>query len=193
MTDAAVPTRVLFVCLGNICRSPLAEGLFLHVAQQRGLAHRVQADSCGTGHWHVGQRPDARALEVAHRHGVHLPSIGRQLDPERDFASFDWVVPMDRSNLRDLLRLGARPERTRLMMSFHPNHAGDIHPTLSAPMGTHAAPRPAHDGSGLDVHDPYTEDVRAFEAVFALLRPAVEELLRRVTGGFPADHGRSRG
>src|SRR5262245_42334662 len=91
--------RVLFVCLGNICRSPLAEGVFLHLAQAAGVADRFEVDSAGTGDWHAGERPDSRATAVARKHGVELPSIARQVT-RADFDRFDHIVAMDRENLR---------------------------------------------------------------------------------------------
>ena len=111
-------TGLLFVCLGNICRSPLAEGLFIHLARERGVLDRFDIDSCGTGNWHVGSQADARSIEVAVRHGVHLPSVSRQVEPESDFDRFDLLLAMDRSNANDLLALGARPEQVRLLRSF---------------------------------------------------------------------------
>ncbi|MEO1008164.1 MAG: low molecular weight protein-tyrosine-phosphatase [Planctomycetota bacterium] len=151
------PTNsVLFVCLGNICRSPLAEGIFLHLARERAID--VVADSAGTGHWHVGDRPDRRALATADRHGVELPGIGRQIDPSSDFGRFAWIVPMDASNHRDLLRLGSPPERTRRMRAFDPEHAGEVD----------RAP---------DVPDPYYGEDDGFERVYEMLTAACNGLL----------------
>lgn len=152
--------RVLFVCLGNICRSPLAEGVFLHLARARGL--RAEADSCGTGDWHVGARPDHRSIEVAARRGVQLPSRARLIDPARDFREFDLIVPMDRSNLADVLRLGAPAARTRLMLSFHPAHARTTADRVPG------------------VPDPYTEDLAAFERVLELVWASCEGLVEEL-------------
>lgn len=157
-------TGVLFVCLGNICRSPLAQGVFLHRARARGAHHRFVVDSCGTGHWHVGKRPDPRSIEVAARRGVELPGRARQLDPERDFDAFDLIIPMDGENLRDLLDAGAPRDRTRLLRSFDPALAG----------------RPT---SELDVPDPYYGAGDGFERVYAMVDAAcaglLDDLLRR--------------
>ena len=91
--------RVLFVCLGNICRSPTAEGVFRAHLEQAGLASRVEVDSCGIGPWHVGKAPDARAREAALRRGIDLSALrARQLAAE-DFARFDYVLAMDHDNL----------------------------------------------------------------------------------------------
>lgn len=147
---------VLFVCLGNICRSPLAEGIFLHKARERGVLERFDVDSCGTGSWHVGEPPDPRAVAVALRRGVELVSIGRQVDPRRDFARFDHVIAMDRSNLRQLLRLGAPEERVRLMRWFDPEN---------------------REGADLDVPDPYEGGPEGFELVFGMLSRSCEGML----------------
>ena len=151
-------TGVLFVCLGNICRSPLAEGIFLDRAAQRGVLGRFDVDSCGTGAWHAGERADPRVLEVARRHRIELPSIARVLDPPLDFARFDWLIAMDRSNARHLLRAGAAGAQVRLMRSFDPAVAS----------GGGAAP---------DVPDPYGGSEDGFESVFRMLDAACAGLL----------------
>ncbi|MCC7388231.1 MAG: low molecular weight phosphotyrosine protein phosphatase [Phycisphaerales bacterium] len=151
-------TGLLFVCLGNICRSPLAEGVFLHLAEQRAVRDRFLVDSCGTGRWHAGERPDPRALAVARRHGVELPSIARQVDPGADFARFDMLLAMDWSNRRNLIRLGAPDSRVRLVRSFDP--------TLDT----------ANEES-LDVPDPYYGGDEGFESVFQMLTRACNGLL----------------
>lgn len=114
---------VLFVCLGNICRSPLAEGVFLHLLQQEDMAGSFRVESAGTGAWHVGELPDPRSREVAARNGVTLPSRARQVR-HVDFHEFDVVVAMDRGNLADLERLQARAggaARLVLMRDFDPD------------------------------------------------------------------------
>jgi protein-tyrosine phosphatase len=113
MTDTK--TRVLFVCLGNICRSPLAEGVFRHLARQRNVADRYQIDSAGTGGWHIGERPDRRSAEVARRNGVLLEGEARQVLPE-DFERFDWIVAMDKDNLRDLQAMSRKGGRAKLQL-----------------------------------------------------------------------------
>jgi len=144
---------VLFVCLGNICRSPLAEGLFLHLARERQVDHHFEVDSCGTGHWHVGSRPDGRALAVARKHGVELPSVARQIDPDTDFDRFALIIPMDRQNLGDILRAGADEQRVRLLRSFDP------------------AMKAKPEGA-LDVPDPYFGGPDGFDEVFTMIRAA---------------------
>ena len=95
--------KVLFVCLGNICRSPMAEGIFLHLVQEAGLEDQIEVDSCGTGAWHTGEKADHRMRVTAKRHGIHLPSRARQLKTS-DFSEFDYILPMDHSNLREVNR-----------------------------------------------------------------------------------------
>ena len=154
--DRTTPSAsVLFVCLGNICRSPLAEGIFLHLARERGVADRLRVDSCGTGGWHVGNPADARSIAVATKYGVHLPSRARQLDPRTD-AAFDWILAMDKQNQRDLLRAGLPADRVHLMMSFHPD----------PPMA--------------EVPDPYYGGDEGFEQVYQMLVGACEGLLAAV-------------
>lgn len=96
--------KILFVCLGNICRSPTAEGVFRHLLQQRGLDNKVLVDSAGTSGWHIGDPPDERTMEEALRRGVDLrPLRGRGVDC-RDFEEFDYLVAMDDQNLTALGR-----------------------------------------------------------------------------------------
>jgi len=91
--------RLLFVCLGNICRSPAAEGVFLHLLAEAGLQDCCQVDSAGTGGWHVGKPADRRMRAAAERRGIHLPSRARQLEAA-DLGRFDRILTMDDDNLR---------------------------------------------------------------------------------------------
>ena len=96
---------VLFVCHGNICRSPTAEGVFRVALDRAGLAGRVRTASAGLGHWHIGSPPDQRAIQAASRRGYDLTALrGRQVEPE-DFARFGWILCMDESNLRALAEM----------------------------------------------------------------------------------------
>ncbi len=97
------PVRVLFVCLGNICRSPVAEGVFRSLARKNGLEGLFQIDSARTGAWHVGQAPDSRMCQTATKHRVDLTGQRARQFIERDLAEFDYVFAMDESNLRDIL------------------------------------------------------------------------------------------
>lgn len=157
MPDADGQTGVLFVCLGNICRSPLAEGIFIHLAQERGVLDRFRVDSCGTGGWHAGERADPRSIAVAAKHGIELPSIARKFDPRRDPADFDWLIPMDRQNQRDLRELGVPGEKLPLMLDFHPSP-------------------PARE-----VPDPYYGGPDGFDKVYEMLRGACEGMLDELT------------
>ncbi len=89
------PTRVLFVCLGNICRSPTAHGVFETLVKSRGLEQRIAVDSCGTGGWHVGQPPDKRAARAAAERGYALDHLRARRFAAEDFASFDYILAMD--------------------------------------------------------------------------------------------------
>lgn len=149
---------ILFVCLGNICRSPLAEGIFLHLAQQRGV-DRLVVDSCGTGGWHEGEGPDRRALAVAKARGVHLPSRARRVRPAEDFEAFTHIIAMDASNVQNLLELGAPRDRLRLMRSYDPAY---------------------RDGEAPDVPDPYYGGDDGFDQVFDMLLAACEGLLDEI-------------
>ncbi len=151
-------TGILFICLGNICRSPLAKGVFLHLASERGLADRFLVDSAGTGSWHIGEQPDPRARAVAQKNQVQLNHRARVVDPSSDFDRFDWLIPMDRANLRDLLALGSPPQHTRLLRSFDPALAG----------------RPDHE---LEVPDPYFGGVQGFDEVFRMIHAACTEMI----------------
>jgi protein-tyrosine phosphatase len=117
---------VLFVCLGNICRSPTAEAIMLHKVEQAGLSDRVVVDSAGTGSWHIGEAPDDRAQSFGARRGYDLePLRARQIDIA-DFERFDHILAMDRANLRELLRLCPPPlqNKVQLLMDFAPGQQG---------------------------------------------------------------------
>lgn len=152
-------TSVLFVCLGNICRSPLAEGVFQHLVDEAGMTARFDIDSAGTGSWHVGERPDARAEMVAEEHGVLLTSRARQVTPD-DLERFDHVIAMDRENLRTLERLaassGSEPD-IRMLREFDAEVEGD------------------------EVPDPYYGGARGFESVYEMIRRSCQELLRQLS------------
>jgi protein-tyrosine phosphatase len=115
MSDSTpTPIRICFVCLGNICRSPTAEGVMIQLVRDAGLAERIAIDSAGTGAWHAGERADPRSRAEALRRGVDLPSVARQFTAG-DFDAFDYVIAMDRRNARDLERLmGARAHTRKL-------------------------------------------------------------------------------
>ena len=146
---------VLFVCLGNICRSPLAEGVFRGELARRGLEGDFRVDSCGTGGWHVGEPPDPRSTEVAARHGVDIAGQRSRKLSREDFADFDWLVAMDRQNARDILARKPSGATSRVVrfMDYVP----------SAP--------------GLDVPDPYYGGPGGFDRVYELLARGMGPLL----------------
>jgi protein-tyrosine phosphatase len=149
------PLGVLFVCLGNICRSPLARNIFEHSARARGVLELLRIDSCGTGGWHIGDPADPRTEAVARRRGLPFRHVARQVRVPEDFREFDLIVGMDHSNVQTLRRLGAPEDRLRLMRWF-------IEPDR--------APTP-------EVPDPYTGDDRDFDHVYDLLDRACAAML----------------
>jgi protein-tyrosine phosphatase len=120
--------KVLFVCLGNICRSPLAEAIFKHKIRERGLDKLVEADSCGTSNYHIGDQPDPRTIANAKKNGVAIDHCGRQLC-EEDFKKFDYILAMDQSNYNNILRLPSSSEfssKVRMMREFDPVEKGEV-------------------------------------------------------------------
>ncbi|KHK91791.1 low molecular weight protein-tyrosine-phosphatase [Novosphingobium malaysiense] len=114
MTADRPRPSILFVCLGNICRSPLAEAALRHRAQEAGL--EILIDSAGTGDWHVGKGPDPRSCSEAMRHGIDIGAYrARQVAPD-DFARFDRIIALDRENLSDLRRIAPSQGRARLSL-----------------------------------------------------------------------------
>ncbi len=116
-------TRVLFVCLGNICRSPTALAVMRRLVDDAGLRDAIELDSAGTGSWHVGSPPDDRAVEAAARRGIALTGVGRQVTAE-DLETFDYVVAMDAANRRELRRIareaGRSDHNVYLLREFDP-------------------------------------------------------------------------
>jgi protein-tyrosine phosphatase len=151
--------RLLFVCLGNICRSPLAAGVFRAVASERNVLSRFTIDSCGLGGWHVGEDADPRAAAVARRHGITLNHRARQLAVPDDFERFDLLLAMDRQNVHGLLRAGGPPEKVRLLRTFEP-----VAPGMKAPQEP-------------EVPDPYYGGPEGFDTVYAMVRRSCEGLL----------------
>lgn len=149
--------RVLFVCLGNICRSPLAQGVFEHLTDSRGVRSQFTIESCGIGDWHVGQSPDERAVAVARAHGVELRSRARQFDPAADPRRFDLLLAMDGRNLRSLTGAGCPADKALLFLSFAP-------PELAEPFER-------------EVPDPYYGGSDGFEEVYRLVHAGAEGLL----------------
>lgn len=145
---------VLFVCLGNICRSPLAEGVFRDVAEKHGLTLRL--DSAGTGAWHVGSAPDPRSVAVALKHGVDISGQQARKVATRDFDDFDLILGMDRSNVDDLRQM-------------HATQGDKVHLFLDYALGVRR-----------DVPDPYYGGADGFDAVYRMILEASEALAHKL-------------
>jgi protein-tyrosine phosphatase len=150
--------RILFVCLGNICRSPAAEAAFVDLVREAGLSERFEIDSAGTGAWHVGEPADRRMCLAAGRRGLQVTSIARQVS-RQDFDRFDHILAMDAENLRTLHRLAspAHREKIRLFRDFDPESPGD------------------------DVPDPYYGGAAGFEEVLDIVTRTGRALLEALT------------
>lgn len=145
--------KVLFVCLGNICRSPLAEAIFAHKVSR----NEWQADSAGTGAYHIGSDPDRRSMQVARHHGVPIAHKARQFHVE-DFARFDYIIAMDRQNYRDILSLTSQPvDNVYLMRDFDDHANGDK-----------------------DVPDPYYGGDDGFQLVYEMLDRSIDKLVAHI-------------
>ncbi len=116
------PIGVLFICMGNICRSPVAEAVFLKLIRERNVASRFRVDSAGTGGWHAGERADARMRQAAAERAIQIESRARQVCAD-DFRSFAYLICMDDDNQRIIVEMGGSSEQVRLLMEFAP-HAG---------------------------------------------------------------------
>ena len=156
------PKRLLLVCLGNICRSPTAQGVFESVASAAGRGDGFELDSAGTGDWHVGAPPDPRAIAAAQARGIDISDQRARQAQAVDFERFDFVLAMDDANLRALERLGATlPEERRRAQLMKMT-------TLSDTV------------RGADVPDPYYGGSEGFERVLDLLEDASHALLRHL-------------
>jgi protein-tyrosine phosphatase len=156
--------RVLFVCLGNICRSPTAEAVMARLVADAGLEDAIELDSAGTGAWHVGSAPDERAAAAAARRGIAMRGTARQVAAE-DFERFDLLLAMDGENLRALRALAPHAEaraKVRLLREFDPASAG---------------------AASLDVPDPYYGAGDGFDRVLDLVEAACAGLLAELRAG----------
>lgn len=147
------PRAVLFVCMGNICRSPTAEGVFRHVVREAGVEERLEIDSAGTHAYHVGEPPDRRSQAAASRRGYHLGDIRARRVSEADFDRFDLILAMDKLNLVTLKEFaGEHEDKVRLFLEYS-------------------------SGPETEVPDPYYGGATGFERVLDLIEDASRELL----------------
>ncbi|MFG6666705.1 low molecular weight protein-tyrosine-phosphatase [Halomonas sp. HNIBRBA4712] len=153
-------TRVLFVCLGNICRSPSAEGFFRQALINAGLDDQVTVDSCGVGDWHVGKAPDARAQKAALARGVDISALRARTLTREDFDAFDYVLGMDRANMEAIHALAPASSRARIALFL--DYA---------------------DGDEREVPDPYYGGEAGFEHVLNLIESAAKGLIKEIRRG----------
>jgi protein-tyrosine phosphatase len=160
-------TRITFVCLGNICRSPLAEGVFKHLVEEAGAEGEFEIESSGVGSWHVGEAADQRAQETARRHGLQLTGVAQQFSP-RDFDRFDVIVALDREVAAHLKRMAPNPgaqRKVRLLRESDPERGP-------------SAERYASED--LDVPDPYYGGPKGFESAYQMIERSSRKLLEEL-------------
>jgi len=150
---------VLFVCLGNICRSPLAEGIFKRKVEDAGLKELITIDSAGTSGWHINDLPDRRSSDIARRNGITLDHYGRQISL-KDFDQFDYIVAMDGDNYDDIIRLKEKHDNGKaeilIMREFDDQQ------------------------SGSDIPDPYYGGPNGFQLVYNLLDESLSNFLDKI-------------
>jgi protein-tyrosine phosphatase len=157
------PTKLLFVCLGNICRSPTGEGVMRHLVEEAGLADRFEIDSAGTGSWHIGDTPDPRSTAAAAARGITIEGRARQVTGA-DFDHYDLILAADAYNFRDLQAIAPTDEdeaKVHMLREFDP---------MSTP-------------DDLDVPDPYYGGASGFDDVIDLVEAACRGLLDEVLAG----------
>ena len=163
MATTATQLSVLFVCLGNICRSPTAHGVFAKLVEQAGYSDLIQVDSAGTGDWHLDHAPDQRTAQVAAAKGYDLSGLRARLVTSADFNQFDYIIAMDNANLKDLRAM--QPE----------GYAGHLGLFLDF----------SEQSAVQEVPDPYYGGEDGFELVFGLVEDASRGLLRHIQSSHP--------
>lgn len=151
--------KVLFVCLGNICRSPLAEGVFKNMVEESGLANYFEIDSCGTSAYHVGELADSRMRDVAYSHGVLLTSKARQFI-KNDLKDFDYIIPMDRANYNSI-KSDEYESKVFLLREFDVSSTNDK-----------------------NVPDPYYGGIDGFENVYQIVNRSCAVLLNKIKNDY---------
>ncbi len=153
-------TKILFVCMGNICRSPMAEGMFRHAIKAAGLDQQVQIDSAGTHSYHIGSPPDPRAQQASQKRGVDISNLRSRLVVDQDFAEYDYILVMDGANHANLVRRAPEKHqhKIRRLLSFSRKYPN------------------------LDVPDPYYGGTQGFEENLDMIQEAVQHLIREIKG-----------
>ena len=160
------PVKVLFVCMGNICRSPTAEALFRHAVENRGLSDHIQIESAGTDAWHVGEAPDERSQMEALKHGIDMSGQTARKVNARDYHHFDYILAMDDDNLARLVN--ECPDRHRPKVRLFTEFA----PQLGEPI----------------VPDPYYGSGDGFARVFRICQAGSEGLLNTIAEDYDLSH-----
>ena len=154
------PIRVVFVCLGNICRSPLAEVIVRHQANQQNIGHCFHFESAGTGDWHIGRSADTRSAATAQRHGLDLSQHKAQQITTNNIHQWDWFIAMDHENRLNLLAMGASSERIIMMRQFERKSVAD---------------------DILNVPDPYYGGEHGFEDVYVMLEENANAIIEYIS------------
>ncbi|AHB06576.1 low molecular weight protein-tyrosine-phosphatase [Pandoraea pnomenusa] len=154
-------TSVLFICMGNICRSPSADGIFRHRLAEAGLSDLIEVDSAGTHGYHIGHAPDARTQAAAERRGYDLSALRARRVERGDFARFEWIVAMDNANVAELMADCPAEHRHKIvrLMDFATRHDAE------------------------EVPDPYYGGAQGFETVLDYIEDGIDGLLRRLRQG----------